>query len=72
MYLQNVDSMYDMKWDKHVTTASSAIRGRSSTRSTTSSSSNPKIAFELFDTYESECKRLLEARPRAAGVRVCA
>ena len=62
MYLQSVDNMYDLQvgQERHVRPDPPPVGGRS-TRRTTSSSSTPQIAFANFDTYEGECKRLLEA-----------
>jgi len=61
MYLQGVDNMFDLKWDKHVTYGQ--IRHPWEVQYSTYhfEKMEPKIAFANFDTYEGECKRLLEA-----------
>ncbi|HEY1550401.1 MAG TPA: glycine--tRNA ligase subunit alpha [Kofleriaceae bacterium] len=59
MYLQNVDSMYDVKWDKHVTYGQLRQPWEREYSTYHFDQLDPKIAFHLFDTYEGECKRLL-------------
>jgi glycyl-tRNA synthetase alpha chain len=61
MYLQGVSSMYDLKWDKHVTYGQ--IRHPWEVQYSTYhfEQLDPQIAFKNFDTYEAECKRLLKA-----------
>jgi len=62
MYLQNVDSMYDVKWDKHVTYGQLRQPWEREYSQYHFKELDPKIAFDLFDTYEGECKRLLERK----------
>ena len=61
MYLQNVDNMFDVKWDKHVTYGQ--IRHPWEVQYSTYhfEQLDPAIAFRNFDTYEGENQRLLEA-----------
>jgi glycyl-tRNA synthetase alpha chain len=64
MYLQGKNSMYDLQWDKNVTYGQ--LRSPWEVEYSTYQFEElvPAIAFTNFDTYERECKRLLE---RAAG-----
>jgi glycyl-tRNA synthetase alpha chain len=62
MYLQNVDSMYDLQWDKNVTYGQLRKPWEHEYSTYHFEELRPEIAFASFDTYESECKRLL-ARP---------
>jgi glycyl-tRNA synthetase alpha chain len=59
MYLQNVDNVYDLKWNKDVTYGQ--IRHPWEVQYSTYHFEQlvPEIAFKAFDTYEAECKRLL-------------
>jgi glycyl-tRNA synthetase alpha chain len=59
MYLQNVDSMYDVKWDRHVTYGQLRQPWEREYSTYHFEELDPAIAFHLFDTYEGECKRLL-------------
>src|SRR6476469_2466738 len=61
MYLQGVDSMYKLKWDKNVTYGQ--IRHPWEVQYSTYhfEQLDPEIAFRNFDTYERECNRLLAA-----------
>ena len=62
MYLQNVDSMYDLAWDRHVTYGQLRKPWEVEYATYQFEELRPEIAFGLFDTYEAECQRLL-ARP---------
>ena len=59
MYLQNVDNMFDLQWDKNVTYGQ--IRKPWEVEYSTYQFEELKaeIAFANFDTYEAECRRLL-------------
>ncbi len=61
MYRQGAKSMFDLKWDKHVTYGQ--IRHPWEVQYSTYhfEQLDPKIAFANFDTYEGECNRLLAA-----------
>jgi glycyl-tRNA synthetase alpha chain len=60
MYLQGVDNMYDLKWDRHVTYGQ--IRHPWEVEYSTYHFEQlvPELAFANFDNYERECQRLLE------------
>jgi glycyl-tRNA synthetase alpha chain len=62
MYLQNVDNMFDLKWDKTVTYGQLRKPWEQEYSVYQFEELVPEIAFRNFDTYEGECKRLL-ARP---------
>jgi glycyl-tRNA synthetase alpha chain len=62
MYLQNVDSMYDLKWDKHVTYGQLRSPWEVEFSTYQFEVLDAQVATREFDTYEAECKRLL-ARP---------
>ncbi|HVK83478.1 MAG TPA: glycine--tRNA ligase subunit alpha [Kofleriaceae bacterium] len=64
MYLQNVDNMYDLKWDKHVTYGQLRHPWEVEYSTYHFEELDAAIAFRNFDTFEGECKRLLA---RAAG-----
>ena len=70
MYLQNVDNMFDVKWDKHVTYGQLRHPWEVEYSKYHFEQLDPAIAFRNFDTYEGECQRLLERRARAARLRV--
>ncbi len=59
MYLQNVASMFDLKWDRNVTYGQLRKPWEVEYSTYHFEELDPKIAFELFDTYERECNRLL-------------
>ena len=61
MYLQNVENVFDIEWVKGVKYGEvfHAQRGGDE-HATPSRASDPQMLFALFDTYEKECKRLLE------------
>jgi glycyl-tRNA synthetase alpha chain len=59
MYLQNVDNMYDLKWDKHVTYGQLRSPWEVEFSTYQFEELKPEIAFTNFDVYEGECKRLL-------------
>jgi glycyl-tRNA synthetase alpha chain len=59
MYLQNVDNMFDLKWDKHVTYGQLRKPWEVEFSTYQFEELDAAIASREFDTYESECKRLL-------------
>jgi glycyl-tRNA synthetase alpha chain len=63
MYLQNKDSMFDLQWDKNVTYGQLRHPWEVEYSTYHFEELDAQIAFRNFDTYESECKRLL-ARPK--------
>jgi glycyl-tRNA synthetase alpha chain len=62
MYLQNVDNVYDLAWDRHVTYGQIRRPWEVEYSTFQFEELRPELAFASFDTYEGECRRLL-ARP---------
>jgi glycyl-tRNA synthetase alpha chain len=60
MYLQGVDNMYDLKWDRHVTYGQIRHPWEVEYSKYHFEELKPEIAFSNFDNYEGECQRLLE------------
>ena len=59
MYLQSVDNMYDLKWDKNVTYGQLRKPWEHEYSTYQFEELDPAIAFKNFETFEGECKRLL-------------
>lgn len=61
MYLQNVDSIYELRWDAR--TSYGQVRHQEEVEYSRFHFEHADVAlgFELFDRYEAECKRLLAA-----------
>src|SRR5439155_4320544 len=57
----NVGNMYDLQWDKHVTYGQLRKEWERQYSVYHFEQLEAKIAFSAFDTYEGECKRLLDA-----------
>ncbi|MBA3457085.1 MAG: glycine--tRNA ligase subunit alpha [Deltaproteobacteria bacterium] len=66
MYLQGVDSMYDLKWDKNVTYGQLRKPWEFEYATYQFEELDAKISFAAFDTYEGECKRLLARKVKDA------
>jgi glycyl-tRNA synthetase alpha chain len=66
MYLQNVDNMYALQWDKNVTYGQLRRPWEVEYSTYQFEELNADKAFALFAQYEAECNRLL-ARKNAAG-----
>jgi glycyl-tRNA synthetase alpha chain len=64
MYLQRIDNMYDLQWDKNVTYGQLRKPWEVEYSTYQFEELDAPFAFRNFDTYEAECKRLLA---RAAG-----
>jgi glycyl-tRNA synthetase alpha chain len=62
MYLQQVDNMFDLKWDKTVTYGQLRHPWEVEYSTYHFEELEPAIAFRNFDTFEGECKRLLERK----------
>jgi glycyl-tRNA synthetase alpha chain len=60
MYLQGVDNMYKLKWDKNVTYGQIRHPWEVEYSTYHFEQLDPAIAFKNFDNYERECQRLLE------------
>ncbi|GAB4309841.1 MAG: glycine--tRNA ligase subunit alpha [Myxococcota bacterium] len=60
MYLQNVDNVYDLKWNKNVRYG--RIHHQSEVEFSTYNfeEADTSLLFKWFDEYERECKRLLD------------
>ena len=67
MYLQNVDNMFDLKWDKHVTYGQLRHPWEVEYSTYHFEELDPAIAFRNFDTFEGECKRLLARQKDGAA-----
>ena len=59
MYLQNVESIFDVTWVKGVTYGEVFHRNEVEMSEYAFRASDPPTLFALFDTYEKECVRLL-------------
>jgi glycyl-tRNA synthetase alpha chain len=59
MYLQNVESFWDMKWDRNVSYAEVVRRGEWEWSTYNFEQADTTAHFAAFDQAEKECKRLL-------------
>jgi glycyl-tRNA synthetase alpha chain len=59
MYLQDVDSIFDIRWDKHTTYRQLRHPWEVEYSRYHFEELHAPFYFQLFDTYEAECKRLL-------------
>jgi glycyl-tRNA synthetase alpha chain len=59
MYLQNVDNMFDLQWDRNVTYGQIRHPWEVEYSRYQFEELDAQLAFTLFDRYEGECKRLL-------------
>lgn len=59
MYLQNVSSVFDLKWDKHVTYGQLRHPWEVEYSRFQFEELNAELEFAAFDTYERECRRLV-------------
>src|SRR5512144_467929 len=59
MYLQNVESVFDVEWVKGVSYGEVFHRNEVEMSIYAFRASDPSVLFGLFDTYEKECSRLL-------------
>ena len=59
MYLQNVDSIFDIQWDKHVTYGQLRHPWEVEYSHFHFEETDAAFYFQLFDRYEHECHRLL-------------
>ncbi len=60
MYLQGVDSVFDLKWNKDMKYGDVHLRGEVEYSRYNFEEADPSMLFSLFDMYEKECRRLLE------------
>ncbi|MEK7773977.1 MAG: glycine--tRNA ligase subunit alpha, partial [Deltaproteobacteria bacterium] len=61
MYLQGVDSVYDLRWTKDVTYGDVHLRGEIEYSRYNFEEADTDMLFRLFDMYEKESKRVQEA-----------
>lgn len=59
MYLQNVDSIFDLQWDRNVTYRQLRHPWEVEYSTYHFEELDPPFYFHLFETYEKECQRLL-------------
>ncbi len=62
MYLQNVDSVYDIDWNGTYTYGDVFKRAEYEWSLYNFEKADTQMLFNLFETYERECKRLLEEK----------
>ncbi len=60
MYLQNVENVYDIEWVKGVKYREVFHANEVEMSRYALQESDPQMLFALFDSYEKECKRLIE------------
>ena len=60
MYLQKVDSVFDLKWNEHVTYGDVYHRNEVEFSKYNFELADTDMLFTLFNMYEKECKRLAE------------
>ena len=71
MYLQGVDNIFDLKWDKNVTYGQIRHPWEVEYSRYQFEELDAQFAFTLFDKYESECKRLLARGLVFPGYEMC-
>jgi glycyl-tRNA synthetase alpha chain len=71
MYLQGVDNMFDLKWDKNVTYGQIRHPWEVEYSRYQFEELDAAFFFGLFDKYEAECKRLLERGLVFPGYEMC-
>ncbi len=59
MYLQNVDNVYDVKWNKSVKYGEVHKQSEVEYSKYSFEQADVALLFDLFDKYEAECKRLV-------------
>ena len=60
MYLQNVDSIFDIRWNDSLTYGDIFLQGEIENSNYNFEASDAEVLFGLFATYEQEAKRLME------------
>jgi len=61
MYLQGVESVFDLKWNESVTYGDVYHRNEVEFSKYNFEAADVEMNFKLFDMYEKECQRLIEA-----------
>jgi glycyl-tRNA synthetase alpha chain len=62
MYLQNVDSIFDIRWNDVLTYGDVHLQGEIEESTYNFEASNPELLFKLFELYEQEALRLVELK----------
>jgi glycyl-tRNA synthetase alpha chain len=62
MYLQNVDSIFDIQWNDQLTYGDVHLQGEIEESTYNFEASNPELLFKLFELYEQEAVRLVEQK----------
>ena len=60
MYLQNVDSINDIKWNDEITYGDIFLQGEIEQCTYNFEASNPDLLFNLFNLYEQEARQLID------------
>ncbi len=60
MYLQDVDSIYDIQWNGEIKYGDIFLQGEIEQCTYNFEASNPDLLFQLFTLYEQEAKQLIE------------
>ncbi len=60
MYLQDVDTIYKIKWNDRITYGDIFLQGEIEQCTYNFEASNPDLLFNLFSLYEQEAKQLIE------------
>jgi len=61
MYLQDCDNVFDLQWNEHVRYGQVRHQGEVEFSKFSFELADTDLNFDLFDKYEAECKRLIEA-----------
>ena len=64
MYLQGVNSVFDIKWNDHIYYRDVHFRSEYEFSHYNFSMSDPKMYFQLFDLFEKECNSVLDKEPK--------
>ncbi|MGK7889283.1 MAG: glycine--tRNA ligase subunit alpha [Leptolyngbyaceae cyanobacterium] len=62
MYLQEVDSIFDIKWNDTTTYGDIFIQGEIENSAFNFEASEPDVLFSLFETYEQQATQLMEKK----------
>jgi glycyl-tRNA synthetase alpha chain len=62
MYLQDVDSIFDIQWNDTLTYGDVHLQGEIEESTYNFEASNPELLFKLFELYETEALRLVERK----------
>jgi glycyl-tRNA synthetase alpha chain len=59
MYLQNVNSIFDIQWNDRLTYGDVHLQGEIESSTFNFEASSPEVLFTLFQLYEQEAERLM-------------